>query len=366
MTVRIGVIGTGLIADLAHLPAYAASDAKLVAVCDVVAARSQAAAQKYGAESFYQDYRELLDRNDIDAVSVCVPNHLHHSITIDALRAGKHVLVEKPMAMNLAQAKEMANVADEEGKILMVGFNNRFRSDVVRVRRLFDEGKLGDVYFAKVGYLRRRGYPSGWFTVKDESGGGPIVDIAIHVMDMTRYMVGSPLPVSVTASVSKRFGACPVYSGVWQSSDVRDGLRDGNQFDVEDFGTAWIRFDNGMVMAVETAWSANVERDRVYSDLMGTKAGASIDSYRSVHKKSQWSDDRDAVRLFTEMSGFEADAALPCRPVDTHLEEIRHFLNVVEGKAEPITTPHDGLVMQALLDAIYESSKKGKEVSISW
>lgn len=363
--VKVGVIGTGLIADFAHLPGYRAAGAEIVAVADVVESRAKAAQKKYEVGQAFTDYHDLLAIKEIQAVSVAVPNYLHAPIVLDALAAGKHVLVEKPMALNLEQARMMEAAAKKAGRVLMVGFNSRFRQDVVKLRRLIAAGDLGDIYYASVGYLRRRGYPSGWFTVKAESGGGPVVDIAIHVMDFTRYLVGSPLPVSVVAKTDRKFGACPVEDGVWQSSDVRDGLRDGSTFDVEDFATAWVRFDNGMVMTVETAWTANLARDRVYSNLLGTKAGANIDSYHPIHKKGLEQASTETVDVYTEVGGMVADLALPYHANDSHAAEIRHFLAVVEEREAPLITPRDGVVMQAILGGIYASAEAGHEVPIT-
>lgn len=363
---KVGVIGTGLIADFAHLPGYRAVGADVVAVADVVRARAERMAHKYEVAHVYQDYHDLLARPEIEAVSVTVPNHLHYPITLDALKAGKHVLVEKPMAMNLAEARTMQRTAEEAGRVLMVGFNSRFRTDVQKLRRLIAGGRLGDIYFAATGYLRRRGYPSGWFTVKRESGGGPVVDIGIHVMDFTRYLVGSPRPLSVVAETARKFGPVPVEDGVWESSDVREGLRDGSIFDVEDFATAWIRFEGGLVMTLETAWTANLPRDRVYANLLGTKAGAAIDSYHPIHKQGEGGGVVETVDLFTEEAGMIADVAVPYTARPSHTEEIRHFLAVIEGREKPIMGAEDGVIMQAILDAIYESAEAKREVTIDW
>ncbi len=362
--VKVGVIGAGLIADFAHLPGYRANGAEIVAVADVVESRAKAAQKKFEVKKAFKDYHDLLALPEIQAVSVAVPNHLHAPIVLDALAAGKDVLVEKPMALNLAEALAMEDAAAKAGRVLMIGFNSRFRQDVVKLRRLIQAGDLGEVYFASTGYLRRRGYPSGWFTVKAESGGGPVVDIGIHVMDFTRYLVGSPLPVSVVAKTARKFGACPVEDGVWQSSDVREGLRDGSTFDVEDFATAWIRFDNGFIMTLETAWTANLARDRIYSNLLGTKAGAAIDSYHPIHKKGQEAASVEAVDVYTEVQGMVADLALPYHANDSHSAEISHFLAVVEGREAPLITPRDGVVMQAILDGIYRSAEASGEVPI--
>lgn len=216
--------------------------------------RTKKLAEDFDIPDIYTDYRELLARDDIDAVSVCVPNFLHKEITVAALQAGKHVLCEKPMAMNADEAKAMLAAANESGKILMIGFNIRFRSDVQRLKQFVDAGDLGEIYYAKTGYIRRRGTPFGWFSVKAESGGGPVIDLGVHVIDMTRFMMGNPRPVSVSASTYQKFRHYHIQdSQAWCSSDVTDGLRSGEQFDVEDLAAAFIRFDNGATMAVEVS-----------------------------------------------------------------------------------------------------------------
>ncbi len=363
---RVGVIGTGLIADFAHLPAYRQLGAEIVAVADVVESRAQTMAHKYGVSQAYGDYRRLLERTDIEAVSITVPNYLHAAMTVEALAAGKHVLVEKPMAMNVAEAERMQEAAQRAHRTLMVGFSSRFRPDVQKLKRLVVAGDLGDLYFASTGYLRRRGYPKGWFTVAAESGGGPVVDIGIHVLDMARYLAGGPEPISVVAETSQKFGACPVEDGVWESSDVREGLRDGSAFDVEDFATAWIRFEGGLVVTLETAWTANVGHDRVYVNLLGTRAGAVIDSYHPIHKQGQDSPKTsDGLDVYGEIEGMVADSWIGCRSGTPHTEEIRHFMAVVEGREAPQMTAQDGVVMQRILASIYQSARDHQEVSLA-
>ncbi len=349
MTTRIGVIGTGMIARRAHLPAYQEAGATIAAVADVVAGRAERAAKDFGARQWYTDYRELLADPEIDAISVCTPNHLHKQVTVDALRAGKHVLCEKPMAMDVDEAKEMRRVAEETGRLLMVGFQNRFRSDVQRLKEFVDAGELGRIYYARTGFVRRRGTPFGWFTVKEESGGGPMIDLGVHVMDFTRYLMGNPRAVSVTAATYQTFGHYQIKdSQAWCSSDVTDGLRSGEAFDVEDLAAAFIRFADGSVIVVEVSWAANTKQQGIYSYLYGEKAGACL----------------SPLELYGVKHGGLVDAQIPVRDKKPHVELIRHFLDCVETGAPPVTTAQQGVEIQQIIDAVYESARTGSSVEL--
>lgn len=352
MTVKVGIIGSGLIARLAHAPGYKAAGAEIVATADVVESRAKKLAADFDIAYTYTDYRELLARTDIEAVSVCVPNHLHREITVAALRAGKHVLCEKPMAMNVEEATEMWKVSEETGKMLMLGFNNRFRSDVQRLKKFIEAGELGEIYYAKTGYIRRRGTPFGWFTVKAESGGGPVIDLGVHVIDLTRFLMGNPQPVTVMASTYKKFGHYTLMdTDAWCSSDVKEGLRSGEEFDVEDLASAMIRFDNGATLVVEASWASNIqERDSIYASLLGDKAGARL---------------TPQLTIFSEQDGMLTDKTINTVDKHAHTEELIHFVSCVKNGTPPLSTARHGVEIQQILNAIYESARIGRSVDIT-
>jgi len=362
--VKVGVIGVGLIAQLAHIPAYQEAGAEVVAICDIVEERAKKVAEKFSISRIYTDYKQLLSDPDIEAVSICTPNYLHAQMTIDALESSKHVLCEKPMAVNAKEAEAMLKAARKSEKILMMGFNNRFRGDAQKLKQFIDSGKLGEIYYARVGYMRRRGTPRGWFTVKAESGGGPVVDIGVHIIDLTRYLMGNPKPVSVFATTYKKF---PEYHldgrQTWDSSDVRDGLRDGKLNDVEDLATAMIKFDNGATMFVEVAWAANISGDKFYVNLCGTKAGVELDSYNPIHKGARNND--ALLKLFGEEMNSLVDYYIDPPKVKSHFEEIKYFLSCVKENKQPETCKaEDGVEIQKILDAIYESAETGKLINL--
>lgn len=349
MTIRVGVIGTGMIARRAHLPAYQEAGATIAAVADVVGARAEKAAKDFGAQRWHTDYRELLADPEIDAVSVCTPNHLHRQVTVDALRAGKHVLCEKPMAMNVGEAMEMKKTAEETGKMLMLGFQNRFRADVQRLKEFVDAGELGRIYYARTGFVRRRGTPFGWFTVKEESGGGPMIDLGVHVIDFTRYLMGNPRAVSVTAATFQKFGHYQMKdSQGWCSSDVTDGLRSGEEFDVEDLASAFIRFADGSVIVVEVSWAANTKQENIFSFLYGEEAGARL----------------TPLEIYGVKRGGLVDTQVAVKEKKPHVELIRHFLHCVETGEPPINTAQQGLEIQQIIDAVYESARTGRSVDL--
>lgn len=351
MAVKVATIGSGLIARLAHVPGYQSAGAEVIATADIVEARANKLAADFNIPHVYTDYREMLARPDIQAVSVCVPNYLHKEITIAALQMGKHVLCEKPMAMNVEEATAMLEAERESGKMLMIGFNNRFRGDVQRLKQFVDGGALGDIYYAKTGYVRRRGTPFGWFSVKAESGGGPVIDLGVHVIDMTRFMMGNPRPVSVTASTYQKFRHYHIQdSQAWCSSDVTDGLRSGEQFDVEDLASAFIRFDNGATMVVEVSWASNIKHgDSTYSFLYGDKAGAQL----------------SPLEIYGVEHDTLVDRHIAVKEKNSHTEEITHFVHCVETGEKPLSSAEQGVEIQQILDAIYESARTGRSVDIT-
>ena len=351
MTIRVGVIGAGMIGRRAHLPGYREAGAQIVAVADLVGKRAAQAAEDFGATSWYEDYRELLSDSTIDAVSVCTPNHLHKEVTIAALRAGKHVLCEKPMAMNTGEALAMREAAKEIGKLLVVGFQNRFRPDVQRLKQFVDAGDLGAVYYARTGFVRRRGTPFGWFTVKEESGGGPMIDLGVHVIDLTRYLMGNPRAVSVSAAAYQKFGhyQIPDHQG-WCSADVTDGFRCGDEFDVEDLAAAFIRFENGSTMVVEVSWAANIKQEgNIYAYLYGESAGARL----------------NPLELYGMHHGVIADTQVPVKDKNAHFELVRHFVHCVETGEPSLNTPEQGVEIQQIIDAVYESARIGHSVELT-
>ncbi len=340
----IGVIGAGGIAEGAHLPGYAAYPdlCKIVAVCDTMPDRAKRVAEKFGAEHVFTDYRDMLALKSVDAVSVTTPNAFHKQPTIDSLKAGKHVLVEKPLAMNSAEGAEMVRVARETGMKLQVGLNMRWGSDQQTLKRFIDEGKLGDIYYARAQALRRRGVPTwGVFTEKDKQGGGPMIDIGVHIIDTTLWLMGHPKPVSVSGMSCRKFGHRSGILNIW-------GPWDPNNFTVEDFACGLVKFENGAAMSIESSFVANLENDVFNSTLLGTEGGAQL----------------SPLKLFREECGALIEVTPTWRPnlPPSHQLEIEAFLKAILEDTEPLVTGEQGLMTQQIIEAVYTSSETGREV----
>ncbi|MBE6555736.1 MAG: Gfo/Idh/MocA family oxidoreductase [Ruminococcaceae bacterium] len=357
-TLKIAMIGAGNIA-CTHLKAYQKiKQAEVVALCDIDPVRLEMTANKFGfdAAHCYTDVDQMLAaEKELDAADVCVWNVNHATCSIAALRAGLHVICEKPMAYSAAEAQEMKREAQKAGKLLMIGFVLRFSSENAVVKDLIDAGTMGELYYSKATYLRRHGNPGGWFSNKALSGGGPVIDLGVHVIDQTRYLMGSPKPVSVYAMISHKLGDRKnLKNGVeWRPY----GASDDDVCDVEDFGTALIRYDNGAVTLLETSYDFNGE-SASKKELYGTKGGILLGGSKP--------------KLFTDIEGYLADVELSLVGLkgvgngfdDMFVGELSHFVDCALNGTPCIATAEDGIVVMKILDAIYESARLGREVLI--
>jgi predicted dehydrogenase len=343
-TVNVGIIGCGGIAQAAHMPGYQKlPNAKMVACCDVDLKKAKEAAEKFSVPNVFSDYRKLLKLDEIDAVSVCTPNFAHARPTVDSLKAGKHVLVEKPMAMNAREAQGMVNAAKNSGRKLMVGLNYRWGAGIQALKRFVDGGELGDVYHARAQCLRRRGIP-GWgvFTQKDKQGGGPLVDLGVHVMDSVLYLMGHPKPVSVSGATYTEFGTRKGLVGLM-------GQWDPDKYTVEDYALGLVRFENKTTMFVETSFAANIEKDIYNFSLMGSRGGCTLDPLKVYAEKHKTLIDVAPVHL---------------RGGNTHDIEMEKFVNCILKDQDPPVTGEEGLILQKIMDALYRSAELGKEVRV--
>jgi predicted dehydrogenase len=348
--IKVGIIGTGGISHF-HAQGYKQLEhVDLYAVCDLNEERAKAFAEKYGVQRVYTSYDEMLALSELEAVSVCTWNNAHASASIAALKAGKHVLCEKPMAMNTREALNMAKAAEEAGKLLMVGFVRRFGRDESIVKDFISSGQLGDIYYAKASYLRRCGNPGGWFSDIQRSGGGALIDLGVHVIDLVRYLMGKPKVVSVTGVTFNNIGSRGHIKGFdrYKASDYSEFSN------VEDMAAALIRFDNGAILNVETSFSLNIKEDSGNIELFGTKSGIKMDP---------------KLEIFTEMENYLVDIT-PRISQDADRfskifsNETAHFVDCVMNGTECLTPAADGVELMRILDAVYESSRTGREVII--
>lgn len=238
----VGIIGAGTISDV-HLQSLAANpSAKLIAICDLNEERAREKADKYGAEKVYTRYQDLLDDTSIEAVIICTWNNMHAELSIAALRAGKHVLVEKPLCRTVEEALRIEEAVKESGKILQIGYVRRYSPGTAMIKQFIDNGDLGTIYYAKASSIRRLGNPGGWFADIERSGGGPLIDIGVHVIDVCWYLMGRPKVKSVVGNTYRKLGN---RSHIRHLDFYKAADYDANRNTVEDLANALIRFDNG-------------------------------------------------------------------------------------------------------------------------
>jgi len=350
---KIAVIGAGGIANGAHLPAYARMDnVEVVALCDIKIEKARKLADKFGIPAVYEKYEDVFEIPGLDAVDICTPNYLHSVIAVAALEKGLHVFSEKPDAVSVKEVQKMKDAAEKSGKILMVMRNNRYMPTSAFMKKYIEDGKMGEIYAARCGWQRRRGIPGkgGWFTTKEQSGGGPLIDLGVHMIDLTMWLMGNPKPVAVSGCTYMKFADNDVSDSV--NSDFGEKETAGT-FDVEDLAMGFIRFENGACLQIEFSWASNVEKEQRFFELRGTKAGAS------------WYDVDQKLKIFGEEYGSTIDY-LPNidneQGVQQHEANLRHFADVILNGTEPMFVPQQGLNMVKILEAIYKSAETGKEV----
>jgi len=354
--VNVAVIGLGWPGQR-HLDGYAATPFVHVgAICDMSDDLLTGTRTARGVERAVHHYEDVLAMPEIDAVSVCLPNWLHVPVSIAAIGAGKHVLCEKPLANTLAEGERIAAAVHASDRIFMLALNNRFRVEIQALKRIVDAGTLGEVYYARAGWTRRKWAGlSGWFTDKAKSGGGPLIDLGVHMLDLTLWLMGSPRATRVSGAVYDRL--------------ARE-LHPSGTFDVEDLAAAMIHLDNGAAIALETSWMSYTEREYIYSELLGTQGGAKFE--RGNNRNDAGLGDMPPFQLFTSLAGEPVNAEpvdIALSPMDRLLasfaNETRHFAECVRDVTPPIATVDQGLEILRILDAIYRSAAEGREITIS-
>lgn len=343
---RVGIIGAGNIATSAHLPAYQqlTDIVEVVAIADIVPERAKAAAEKYNIPHYFASVEELLANVDVDYIDVCTWTAAHAPVVITAAKAGKNILCEKPLAATLEQGLEMEKVVKETGVKFMLAVVTRYGAEQFKVRELYEQGVFGEIYSAKTLYVRRRGTPGGWFTDKELAGGGPVLDIGVHAIDRTWYLMDRPKPISVSAETSYRIGDFKT-KGItrWEPFGKGNGV-----FNTEDSATVFFRFEGGKTMMAEIAWAINGPESAT-TQLFGSKAGCTF----------------DPLTIYTEdEEGYLTDLKPEVTPNDYFVEEIKHFVECVNENKTPISPIDDAVTVQRMLDGIYRSAELHEEVKI--
>ena len=350
---RIGIIGCGGIANGKHMPALKkVADCEMVAFCDIIVERAEQAAEKYGTEDakVYTDYKELLKDESIDVVHVLTPNRSHSVITVDSLEAGKHVMCEKPMAINSVEAKKMLDAANRTGKLLTIGYQSRFRADSTFLKQEAEAGTFGDIYYAKATALRRRAVPTwGVFLNEEEQGGGPLIDIGTHALDLTLWTMNNYKPKYCVGTTYHKLNKDTNQGNAW-------GSWDPEKFTVEDSAFGFIVMENGATIVLESAWALNtLDVREAVTSVCGTLAGADMtDGLRinGIRNNVQYT-------LTPDFKGSGAAFNDPKRGETAAEREARLWIEAVRGGEAPITKPEQAYCVTRILEGIYESAKTG-------
>jgi len=354
MTVKIGIIGSGGIAR-AHVRSYKAiPDAEVVAVADLVPGKASEFIREEGitTAAAFEDYRKLLEL-DLDGVSICTPNVAHHQTSVDSLLAGKHVLVEKPMAVTLQQSIEMVRASKQSGKILTVGFQPRYDPNMKIIQDIVQSGRLGKVYYVETGGGRRRGMPGGTFIRKELAGAGAMADIGCYSIDMALNALGYPKPIAVSAVTTNYFGTNPKYHP------------EADKFEVEDFGVALVRFEGGLVLNFKISWAMHMDTLGA-TFFLGTDAGLKVTPYGTGPFSGVWDGRVGTITMYHDIQGHHTESPIPTieHNVNLFYEKVRDFVEAIrDGKPAPI--PGEQILRnQAIIDGVIRSAELGREVTI--
>jgi predicted dehydrogenase len=347
--VKVGLIGTGGIAN-AHMR-WGWSELKergveVVAAADIVPGRAAEFAQRYGITNAFEEYRRILEMDDVDAVDICTYNQAHRGPAVDALQAGKHVLVEKPMATFLDDVVAMVRAARQADKILMCGIKSRYSSEWIAARTYAQSGMLGDIYYVQASGGRRRGVPGRTFISKETAGGGIVVDGGVYTIDNVMWVLGHPRPVSVTATINDYVGKLPgpqPHGAMWQW--------DPDRLEVEDFGAAWIRFENGAVFSYMGAWAHHMEgMGGTY--FLGTQGGLKLRPFEFYH----------------DQAGYMVNTAPQLKEVDPPGQfraEIAAFAEAIQNGLPSPIPPEEVLLTNVVMQGIYDSAVVGHEIELT-
>lgn len=328
---RVGIIGAGQISQGNHIPFYQKlNKVKIVAISDVNKERAAKLAKEFGISKVYTDHKQMLDKENLDIISVCTPNFLHASQTIDSLEAGCHVLCEKPMALNAKEAEEMVRVAKTNKRKLMIPLRFQFTSEAQYLKKLIDKEELGDIYYIKSGWIRQQTIRTekDWFARKEKSGGGCLIDIGVYMVSVALWLMNYPQVLSISASTYQKLGR----------------QAKSKSYDVDDLASAFIRLDNGATLFIEVSWALNAAPG-IYTILCGEEGGAEI-RYPSL-------------KIYKEKKG-KIETIVP--ETGKKISFIDYFVDCIRKDKEPEANGEQGLKVMKVLDGIYQSAKEKREI----
>ncbi len=352
---KIGIIGCGGIANGKHMPSLKRlNDVEMVAFCDIVVERAEEAKEKFGTPDakVYKDYKELLADKTIDIVHVLTPNRSHSEISVAALNADKHVMCEKPMAINSKEAQAMLDAAKASGKKLTIGYQTRHTASSEYLKKACVRGDLGEIYYARAHAIRRRAVPTwGVFLNEYEQGGGPLIDIGTHALDLTLWCMDNYKPKSVKGNVYKKLGKQKEAGNAW-------GDWNPDEFTVEDSAFGFVTMEDGATIYLEASWALNtLDVNEAKTSLCGTKAGASTINGLQINTVEFNKQITITPDLGAGGVAFYDGDTMPAEVI-----EARKWIDAIKNDTDPVVTPEQAFVVTQILEAIYESSKTGKEI----
>lgn len=328
---KLAIIGLGGIAQVMHLPILGKfNDVSIDAICDKDFGKAKLLAKKYSINKLYKNVEEMLSENpEINAVIIATPTDTHLDVSIKCLEAGKNVLVEKPIARDYRETEKIVEAAEINKKILMVGMNNRFRSDAMVQRTFVNSKEIGDIFYVKTGWLKTKSSTEKWFMEKEKAGGGVFIDNGIAMLDLGMWMLGFPEVKSVSA--------INYYH---------------NTKKVEDSNFTFVKFKNGSSLTIEVSWSLLRNGEFYYCNVFGTEGSSSINPIK-VHKKTELG----VTEVTPKTIKFSPDV------IKTSYEyELKYFIKSVKGENKPVSTGHEALNVMQVVDGVYKSAKSGKEI----
>lgn len=350
---KVGIIGAGGISH-SHIEAFKKiPEIDVVAISDPNETKLSFVAEKCGILKRFINWENIIDEQ-LDIVSICSPNVFHAQQSIAALKSGKHVICEKPVAMNIEEATSIIETAKQTNNKFMVAFCHRFAHHSQFIKKMIENNQMGEIYFAKASCLRRRGIPGlgTWFTTKKLAGGGPLIDIGVHILDLAVYLMGCPEPQLVVGVTYNKFKNQAVDGG-WPPVWSRVGDKPTGTFDVEDLAAAFIKFKNNTTLFLEASWAGNSESGLKIA-LMGTKYGVQY-----------WTEAKPPLKIYGDINGVVTDTTAEFPSVNVYQAEIEHFVNCVRNNTQPITTSKEILTVVKIIENIYRSAETGKPMELS-
>ena len=343
-----------------HIAGFLQAGAEIVAIADMNEAAAQKIADSNEIPRVFGDVAKMLELDEIDAVSIIVPNKYHAPLSIQAMEAGKHVFCEKPPALSAAETQAMVDVAEKTGKRLMFNFNNRARPESYAMMGYIADGTVGTINSAQTKWCRRTGIPGfgGWFTTKALSGGGPMIDL-LHMLDLSMFFMGYPEPAHVLAKTFDNFITDNQFKGPWGIPDNADGVTD-----VEAAAHGCITFKTGQILNFQISWAEMIKREEVSVVFQGTKAGGKVERLFAVDGLDETA--IDTCELYIQEQGNSVNRSIVTEECEDmgRIRSASNFVLAIEGKEEPLNTPNQALSLMRIIDAAYASASSGEPVAI--